>query len=254
MGEKGAKKGESEKAEGKGSRSESASEQVSWELVERALASGQLGRLYLFGPPGIGKTYAAYHFGRTQRGVYACTLTQETPAAELRGSWLPRGDAFVWHDGPVVRALREGARLVLNELSHASDDALAFLYPVLESTETARLTLPTGETVVPAAGFHVVVTDNEPPDQLPDALQDRFDALLELAEPHPAALAGLSEALRAVARRVLALDAERRVSVRRIGTLDRLRHELGLRDACTVVFGPGRGSQIYDALTLAGVR
>lgn len=234
-------------------RGESRSARIDWPLVERALASEGLGRIYLYGPTGIGKTLAAYLSGRIQRGVYACTLTQETPAAELRGTYMPKGDTLAWHDGPVVRAMKEGARLVLNEISHASDDALAFLYPVLEQTETARLTLPTGETVVPAASFHVVATDNLSPDGLPVALQDRFDATLEINEPHPAALARLSDALREVARRSFALDDERRLSVRRWLTLDRVRHELGLEDACLVVFGAERGSQVFDALVLAGV-
>ena len=165
-----------------------------------------------------------------------------------------KGDTLAWHDGPVMRAMKEGARLVLNEISHASDDALAFLYPVLEHSETARLTLPTGETVTPAPGFHVVVTDNLPPDGLPAALQDRFDATLEISEPHPSALARLSDGLREVARRSFALDDERRLSVRRWLTLDRVRHELGLEDACLVVFGAERGSQVFDALVIAGVR
>jgi MoxR-like ATPase len=200
----------------------------------------------------VGKTVAAYTLGRLQRGLYACTLTPETPAAELRGTYLPQGDTIVWHDGPVVRAMREGARLVLNELSHASDDALAFLYPILENADTCRLTLPSGETVIPAEGFHVVITDNLPPDDLPAALRDRFDALLEIREPHPDALAMLSEPLREIARRGAGLDAERRVSVRPLIAIDRLRCELGLRDACLVVLGAARGSQFYDALRLAG--
>ena len=230
------------------------SARVDWELVERTLSSALLSRIYLFGPPGIGKTYVAYGAGRIQRGLYAVTLTQETPAAELRGTYLPKGEELIWHDGPVVRAMKEGARLVLNELSHASDDALAFLHPVLESQETARLTLPTGETLTPAAGFQVVVTDNCAPDALPPALQDRFDALLEVTEPHPNALARLSAPLREAARRSFSLGDERRVSVRAWLTLDRVRGELGLVDACTVVFGAERGSQIFDALALAGVR
>ena len=243
-----------DKAKGNNKRSEERSARVDWPLVETVLGCELLGRIYLYGPPGVGKTFVAYLSGRTQRGVYACVLTQETPAAELRGTYLPKGDALVWHDGPVIRAMKDGARLVLNELSHASDDALAFLHPVLETPETARLTLPTGETITPAPGFHVVVTDNLPPDGLPPALQDRFDALLEVNEPHPSALARLSAPLREAARRSFSLGEDRRVSVRSWLTLDRVRHVLGLADACTVVFGAERGSQIFDALSLSGVR
>jgi MoxR-like ATPase len=242
-----------EKTKSKG-RGDAATARVNWALIERALACEALGRIYLFGPPGVGKTYAAYAYGRTERDVFACTLTQETPAAELRGTYLPRGDTLAWHDGPVVVAMKHGARLVLNELSHASDDALAFLYPVLEHPETARVTLPTGETVRPAPGFHVVVTDNLSPAGLPPALRDRFDALIEIAEPHPSALARLTEPIREAARRSFALGEERRVSVRSWLTLDRLRQVLGLEDACLVVFGGERGSQIFDALVLAGVK
>ncbi len=232
--------------------SESRTARIDWPLVEQVLASEIVNRVYLFGPPGIGKTFVAYHKGRIQRGLYAVTLTQEMPFSELRGSYLPKGGEFPWVDGPAVKAMREGARLVLNELSHASDDALAFLYPVLETPESARITLPTNETVRPADGFSVVVTDNEPPDALPAALRDRFDAFLEVREPHPEALETLSEPLREVARRGFALEDERRISLRGWLILDRLRHTLGLANACLVVFGAERGSQIHDAIVLAG--
>ena len=235
-------------------KSESRTDTIDWELIERVLACACLTRIYLFGPPGIGKTYAAYMCGRVMRGLYACTLTPETPAAELRGTFIPQGDTIVWHDGPVVRAMREGARLVLNELSHASDDALAFLYPILENSDTARLTLPGGEVVIPAEGFHVVVTDNLPPDDLPAALRDRFDALLEIREPHPNALAQLWEPLREAALRSLELDGERRVSLRALIAIDRARHVFGLRYACMIVLAAARGSLFHDALRLAGAK
>ena len=227
---------------------------ITWELVEKLLASSAVDRIYLWGPPGIGKTWVAYHKGRIERGVYAITLTPETPASELRGHFLPKGSEVVWHDGPVLRAMREGARLVINEPSHASEDALAFLYPILEFHETARITLPTGETVKPAPGFNVVLTDNSPPDDLPPALRDRFDVTLEVKEPHPEALQALSEPLREAARRSLGLEAERRVSLRRWLVLDRLRHELGLAEASLAVLGVERGPQILDAIQLAGAR
>jgi MoxR-like ATPase len=230
--------------------SESRSARPDWALVIRTLASLLIDRIYLFGPPGVGKTWCAYHHGRIENGVYAVTLTPDTPSSELRGNYMPRGGEFVWVDGPVVRAMREGARLVLNEIQHAADDVFRFLHPILEQRATARITLPTSETVIPAPGFSVVATDNAPPEDLPAALRDRFDAVLEIREPHPDALALLSPPLREVARRSFALEEERRVSLRGWLVLDRLQQEFGLEDACLVVFGAERGSQLYDAIQL----
>ena len=224
---------------------------IDWPLVERVLMCDAIRSTYLWGPPGIGKTYVAYHKGLAGRSLYAVTLTEETPASELRGMWIPKGGELVWHDGPVARAMREGGRLTLNELSHASEDVLAFAHPVLENPATARITLPTNETITPSAGFEVVVTDNVAPDELPPALQDRFETTLEIVEPHPEALALLSPKLREAALRSFALEKERRVSLRGWLVLQRLEEVFGLHDACLVVFGAERGSQIHDGLVMA---
>jgi midasin (ATPase involved in ribosome maturation) len=149
--------------------SESRSAAPDWARVIRALASSSIDRIFLFGPPGVGKTWCAYHHGRIGNGVYAVTLTPETPASELRGNYMPRGGELIWVDGPVVRAMRDGVRLVLNEIQHAADDVFRFLHPILEQPATARITLPTSETVCPAPGFSVVATDNSPPEDLPPA-------------------------------------------------------------------------------------
>lgn len=223
-----------------------------WPFVENILQSELVRTVYLYGPPGIGKTYSAYHCGRINDGVYAITLTEDTPASELRGHYLPRGGEIVWHDGPFTAAMRAGARLVVNELTHAAPDVQALLYPVLESFATARLTLPSNETVRPAPGFHVICTDNAPPTELPAALQDRFDCTIEIGEPHPTALAQLSEPLRRAALRALALEPERRIGLRQWLAVERLRGAFGLLHACLAVFGANRGAQIHDAITLAG--
>ncbi len=221
-----------------------------WALVEELLSSEEMRTMFLYGDPSLGKTYAAYHFGRTGEEIYAITLTEDTPAAELRGHYVPVEGELVWRDGPFTAAMRNGSRLVINEVTHGPPEAQSLLYPVLESIETARLTLPTNETVRPAPGFQVICTDNLTPDELPDALQDRFDCTIEVTEPHPNAFDKLPADLRQAARRSFALESARRVSIRRWLAIDRLRGKIGLRKACHAVLGPARGDQIMDALNL----
>lgn len=223
---------------------------VDWAFVERCLASDRLRTIYLWGPPGTGKSYAAYHKGRVGDGLFAMTLTDDTPAAELRGFFRPSERGMVWQDGPLISAMRVGARCVINEISNASPDVLALLYPVLDAKETARLTLPTGETVVPAEGFSCVVTDNAGPDVLPAALQDRFDCRLEVLEPHPEALARLPEHLREAAARTYDLEPERALSIRAWLSVANLEPVFGLLDACRAVFGAERGVRVHEGLMM----
>jgi len=207
--------------------------------------------IYVWGPPGIGKTYGAFHFGRIENGFYAVTLTDETSAAELRGHFIFRGGDALWHHGPFVRAMLEGKRLVINEIGNANADVLALLFPVLESPKTAEITLPSGETIRPAAGFHVVATDNCPPDQLPEALDDRFGVYLRLSEPHPDAIASLHPQLRDLALASACLEDERRVSARGWLFLQSLIPAFGLKASCVLAFGPDRGPLVFDAVALA---
>jgi MoxR-like ATPase len=227
----------------------STSSATDWAFHERVLRSPSVRTAYLWGPPGLGKTFAAYHIGL--RGpLFALTLTEDTPAAEVRGHYMPVGNGMEWRDGPATLALRTGGRLVINELTHGSPDVISFLHPVLENPDTALLTLPTGETVRPAPGFQAFLTDNLPPEELPLALRDRFDCILEIREPHPAALAQLDPRLIGAALRSFTLEPERRVSPRGWLSVQRLLSELGERDAFRAVFGPARGAQLHDALLL----
>jgi MoxR-like ATPase len=125
------------------------------------------------------------------------------------------------------------------------------MWPLLESCETAQLTLPTGETVRPQPGFHVVLTDNCPPDELPEPVQDRLTVLLPVEEPHPDALNSLSDELREIAQAGAKIEEDRRISARRWQSLSTLTEEFGLREACLMTFGPARGAMAFDAITLA---
>jgi hypothetical protein len=223
----------------------------SWDMLEKVLTIPDIRTFYLNGPPGTGKTWAAYYYGRVkEKAFYAITITDETSAAELRGHFIFKGGDAIWHDGPFVRAMREGVRLVINEITNASSDVLALLYPILEDYSTACLTLPSGETIRPSDGFHVVATDNRSPEMLPEALQDRFMAYVEVNDTNPAAIAALPEDLRAVASQTIG-DGDRRISARGWHSLDKMRQHFTLSDACKLAFGMNRGNAIHDALVLA---
>lgn len=215
-----------------------------WELVTQVIPHTR--RTLLYGPPGTGKTHIASQGDK----VFSITLTEDTPVAELRGHYVPRGDGFVWMDGPAIRAWREGARLVLNEIDRASTEAQTFLHVILDDTTTARLTLPSGETVMPNPHFSAVATMNGLPSDLPDALRDRFPIKVEIRDIHPEAVALLPEDLREVARQTASIDdLERRLSLRPWFEYASLRAKVDDYVAGRACFGE-RWPDLQDALKI----
>jgi hypothetical protein len=96
-----------------------------WELIEKVV--GRCDRLLLWGVSGTGKSWAARRANLNDSQVFSVSLTDDTPAAELRGHYGLVEGSYRWLDGPCVMAWRTGARLVLNELEKASGDAQTFL-------------------------------------------------------------------------------------------------------------------------------
>jgi hypothetical protein len=220
-----------------------------WTLTTAVLA--QSPRVLLHGPPGSGKTYAATRLGlRPGQAVASCTLTPETPAAELRGFYVPRGNHFEWQDGPAVTAWRTGGRLVLNEIDRATGDLLSLLLAICDDPLFAQLTLPSNETVRPAPGFTVVATMNSVPDDLDFALLDRFPVRIHVDEVAPGAIASLPDDLRDVAARSAVLaETARRVSFRTWSEYARLRAAIGPDLAAHAVFG-NRTQDILNAFLI----
>lgn len=224
---------------------------LDWKTTEAVIAGSRLCLLY--GPPGTGKTTAAVRAG-SPVSFYNVTLTDETPAAELRGHYIPVDGSFVWQDGPAMRAFREGVRLVLNEIDHASGDALDFAHCLLDDPGIAAITLPTGETVHPAPGFTVVATMNGDPSDLPPAIADRFAVAIEVTEPHPDAMAGLPEAVQdAIRGTVGADDEDRRTSLRAWRSYLDLAGKVGDETAARAVFRH-RADEVLAAIALAEER
>lgn len=217
-----------------------------WKVAEATIGAND-GNTLLYGPPGTGKSFAALSGAGDVRNV---TITPDTPAAELRGHYHPRGGEFVWVDGPVVSAMRAGCRVVLNEIDHAGGDTLSFLLAAMDNRESCRITLPSGETVTPARGFHVVGTMNGRPDDLLPALRDRFSAAVEIAEPHPAAIDALPVDLQNAARGTVTATGSDQITLRSWLAFARLRSAIGPETAAQAVFG-ANWQAVLDSLATA---
>ena len=202
-------------------------ERTCWDIVSAVLS--QSNRTLLHGPPGTGKTHAACRLGLNNgQRVFSLTLTEETPAAELRGHYILKDGKYHWQDGPAVAAWRCGGRLVVNEIQRGGPDVHALLLAITDDLTIAELDLPSGEKVKPNSGFTCVATMNGNPNELLDpALQDRFPVCINIDKVHPDAVKQLPEDVRQAAERTALIDnEERRVSVRAWYAFAHLRQKL----------------------------
>ena len=84
----------------------------------------------LKGPTGCGKTRFVDHMAaRLGRPLYTVACHDDLSAADLIGRYLLRGGATEWADGPLTRALREGAVCFLDEVIEARKDVTVVLHP-----------------------------------------------------------------------------------------------------------------------------
>src|SRR3982074_2776320 len=116
--------------------------------------------LVLKGPTGCGKTRfveaMAHDLGRPLITV-ACH--DDLTTADLVGRYLLQGDETVWVDGPLTRAVREGAICYLDEVVEARQDTTVVLHPLADP----RRQLPIerlGVTLDASPGFGLVVSYN----------------------------------------------------------------------------------------------
>ena len=114
----------------------------------------------LKGPSGCGKTrFVAHMAARLDRPLYTVACHDDLSAADLIGRYLLKGGETVWTDGPLTRAVREGAICYLDEVVEARKDVTVVLHPLTDD----RRILPidrTGEELEAAPGFMLVASYN----------------------------------------------------------------------------------------------
>jgi len=162
--------------------------------VKKVIKSGQFYPTFITGLSGNGKTFSIEQAcAQTNRELIRVNITIETDEDDLIGGFRLVNGETVWHDGPVVEALKRGAVLLLDEIDLASNKILC-LQSVLEGNGVYLKKI--GTYVRPAKGFQVFATANTKgkgsedgrfigTNVLNEAFLERFPVTFEQAYPSP---------------------------------------------------------------------
>jgi nitric oxide reductase NorQ protein len=116
--------------------------------------------LLLKGPTGCGKTrFVAHMAAKLDRPLYTVSCHDDLSAADLIGRYLLKGGNTEWVDGPLTRAVRDGAICYLDEVVEARKDVTVVLHPLTDD----RRMLPierTGEVLEAGPQFMLVASYN----------------------------------------------------------------------------------------------
>ena len=114
----------------------------------------------LKGPTGCGKTrFVEAMAADLARPLVTVACHDDLTTADLVGRYLLQGGDTMWVDGPLTRAVREGAICYLDEVVEARQDTTVVLHPLADH----RRQLPIdrlGVTLDAAPGFCLVVSYN----------------------------------------------------------------------------------------------
>ncbi|MFD8497310.1 AAA family ATPase [Amycolatopsis sp. NPDC059657] len=135
----------------------------------------------MYGPPGTGKTSvieAAFPDLLTVQG------DGDTTVADFVGEYTQTDDGrYVFVHGPLVRAMREGVPLFIDDATLIAPTVLAVVYPAMDGRRQIVIKANGGEIVDAAPGFYVVAGHNPGVHGaiLTDALSSRFSVQVHVS-------------------------------------------------------------------------
>ena len=126
--------------------------------LKSILKSGIFFPVFITGLSGNGKTLMVEQIcAKLKKELFRVNITIETDEDDLIGSNTLINGNIVFKEGPVLKAMRKGAVLLLDEVDLASNKIMC-LQPVLEGNPL--LIKKEGRIVRPKAGFTVMATAN----------------------------------------------------------------------------------------------
>jgi MoxR-like ATPase len=135
----------------------------------------------LYGPPGTGKTSVVEAaFG----DLFTVAGDGDTTVADLVGEFTqtPEG-RYVFVHGPLVRAMREGRPLFIDDATLIPPSVLAVVYPAMDGRREIIVKANGGEIIAAAEGFYVIAGHNPNVHGavLTDALSSRFSVQIQVS-------------------------------------------------------------------------
>jgi nitric oxide reductase NorQ protein len=128
-------------------------------LFERA--AEQRVPVMLTGPTGCGKTRLVEHMGDVLgRNVVTISCHDDLTSSDLVGRFMVTGGDVVWNDGPLTRAVKDGAVCYMDEVVEARHDSLAVLHSLTDHRRA--LYLDRAGTVVKAPDSFMLVCSYNP--------------------------------------------------------------------------------------------
>ena len=126
--------------------------------LKSILQSGLFFPVFITGLSGNGKTMMVEQVcAKLKRECYRVNVTIETDEDDLIGSNTLVDGNIVFREGPVLKAMRKGAVLLIDEIDLASNKIMC-LQSILEGS--GYLNKKTGEYISPEKGFTIVATAN----------------------------------------------------------------------------------------------
>jgi nitric oxide reductase NorQ protein len=114
----------------------------------------------LKGPTGCGKTrFLESMAAGLGRPLITVSCHEDLSAADLLGRFLLKGGETVWMDGPLTRAVRQGAICYLDEIVEARADTTVVIHALTDHRRALHVER-LGETLAAPAQFMLVVSYN----------------------------------------------------------------------------------------------
>lgn len=128
------------------------------EVFEQAFANKI--PVLLKGPTGTGKTrFVDFMTHKLDKELITVSCHEETSSTDLIGRYIIKGGETVWIDGPLTKAVKEGAVIYLDEIAEARPDVIVAIHSLTDHRKELYID-KLGETIKAHLDFMLVASFN----------------------------------------------------------------------------------------------